>query len=168
MAFRAFLVMDNTIARQAMAENGGKWWKMDFRGKMVENGFPRVSRHGHRGDQAGISEHRHWAKHIKNFTPSKIRKFFIPLFWPFIRSWHFGADFGKKLELLLSWRGYRGNFRSVDGGTGATLDFRAFPVIPLLLLRAAWLSLELILRPGPGFKAPIHNYYLRDIRSRDG
>ena len=28
-----------------MAENGRKWWKMDFRGKMAENGFPRVLRH---------------------------------------------------------------------------------------------------------------------------
>ena len=32
MGFRAFLVMDNKVARQAMAENGGKW------SKMVENG----------------------------------------------------------------------------------------------------------------------------------
>ena len=31
MGFRAFLVMDNRVARQAMAENGGKWQKMDFR-----------------------------------------------------------------------------------------------------------------------------------------
>ena len=31
MGFRAFLVMDNTVARQAMAENGRKWQKMDFR-----------------------------------------------------------------------------------------------------------------------------------------
>ena len=52
MGFRVFLVMDNTVARQAMAENGRKWQKM------VENGFPRVSRHGHRGGQAGIGEHR--------------------------------------------------------------------------------------------------------------
>ena len=31
MGFRAFLVMDNKVARQVMAENGGKWQKMDFR-----------------------------------------------------------------------------------------------------------------------------------------
>ena len=37
-----------------MAENGGKWQKM------AENGFPRVSRHGHRGDQAGNG--RKWSK----------------------------------------------------------------------------------------------------------
>ena len=36
MGFRAFLVMDNTIARQAMAENGGKWQKM------VEKSSPRL------------------------------------------------------------------------------------------------------------------------------
>ena len=35
MGFRAFLVMDNKVARQAMAENGGKWQIM------VENGLPR-------------------------------------------------------------------------------------------------------------------------------
>ena len=28
-----------------MVENGRKWWKIDFRGKMAENGFPRVIRH---------------------------------------------------------------------------------------------------------------------------
>ena len=48
MGFRAFLVMDNTIARQAMAENGWKWQKMAengwkwpkkvHRGYLVENG----------------------------------------------------------------------------------------------------------------------------------
>ena len=31
MGFRAFLVMDNKVARQEMAENGRKWQKMDFR-----------------------------------------------------------------------------------------------------------------------------------------
>ena len=65
MGFRAFLVMDNKVARQVMAENGRKWisacfpswssrwscrqwskWsKMGCRGYLVENGFPRVSRH---------------------------------------------------------------------------------------------------------------------------
>ena len=65
MGFRAFLVMDNTVARQVIAENGRKWisacfpswssrwscrqwskWsKMGCRGYLVENGFPRVSRH---------------------------------------------------------------------------------------------------------------------------
>ena len=38
MGFRAFLVMDNKVARQAMAENGGKW------SKMVENGRKKVHR----------------------------------------------------------------------------------------------------------------------------
>ena len=36
MGFRAFLVMDNKVARQAMAENGGKW------SKMVEKKFTAV------------------------------------------------------------------------------------------------------------------------------
>ena len=50
-----------------MAENGRKWqkmvekWsKMDFRGKMVGNGFPRVLRHGSRGGQVGNG--RKWSK----------------------------------------------------------------------------------------------------------
>ena len=52
-----FLVMDNTVARQVIAENGRKWQKIEVRlkrrhlPKMAGNGFPRVSRHGHRGDQ---------------------------------------------------------------------------------------------------------------------
>ena len=55
MGFRVFLVMDNTVARQVMAENGRKWQKIEVRlkrrhlPKMARNGFPRVSRHGHRG-----------------------------------------------------------------------------------------------------------------------
>ena len=36
MGFRAFLVMDIEVARQAMAENGGKWQKM------VEKSSPRL------------------------------------------------------------------------------------------------------------------------------
>ena len=36
MGFRAFLVMDNTVARQAMAENGRQWQKM------VEKSSPRL------------------------------------------------------------------------------------------------------------------------------
>ena len=36
MGFRAFLVMDNKVARQAMAENGRKWQKM------VEKSSPRL------------------------------------------------------------------------------------------------------------------------------
>ena len=121
----------------SQAGNGRKWPKMAENGrKWISACFTSWSSRWpgrHRWASVSIGEHRHWAKHIKNLTPSKIRKFFLPLFWPFMRSWHFGADFGKKLELLLSWRGYRGNFRSVDGGTGATLDFRVFHVIPLLL-----------------------------------
>ena len=34
-----------------MAEKGQKWQKIDFRGKMIENGFSRFLHHGHRGDQ---------------------------------------------------------------------------------------------------------------------
>ena len=55
--FRVFLVMDNTVARQAIAENGRKWQKIEVRlkrrhlPKMAGNGFPRVSRRGHRGSQ---------------------------------------------------------------------------------------------------------------------
>ena len=40
MGFRAFLVMDNKVARQVMAENGGKWQKMavmGFRAFLVMN-----------------------------------------------------------------------------------------------------------------------------------
>ena len=33
MGFRAFLVMDNKVARQVMAENGGKWQKMAGNGR---------------------------------------------------------------------------------------------------------------------------------------
>ena len=58
MGFRVFLVMDNTVARQVMAENGGKWQIM------VENGFPRISRHGHQGGQAGNG--RKWLKMAEN------------------------------------------------------------------------------------------------------
>ena len=36
MGFRAFLVMDNKVARQVMAGNGGKWQKM------VEKSSPRL------------------------------------------------------------------------------------------------------------------------------
>ena len=56
--FRAFLVMDNKVARQVMAENGGKWQKM------VGNGFSRVLSHGHRGGQAGNG--RKWLKMAEN------------------------------------------------------------------------------------------------------
>ena len=58
MGFRAFLVMDNTVARQAMAGNGGKWWKM------AGNGFPRVLRRDHRGSRAGNG--RKWLKMAEN------------------------------------------------------------------------------------------------------
>ena len=102
MGFRAFLVMDNKVARQEMVENGrqwqkievrlkkttfakngrkwisacfsswpsrwscrqwqkmvengGKWLKMGCRGYLVGNGFPRVSRRGHRGSPVGNAE----------------------------------------------------------------------------------------------------------------
>ena len=54
--------MDNTVARQAIAENGRKWQKIEVRlkrrhlPKMAGNGFPRVSRHGHRGSPVGNAE----------------------------------------------------------------------------------------------------------------
>ena len=38
MGFRAFLVMDNTVVRQAMARNGRKWQEMGCRGYLVEHG----------------------------------------------------------------------------------------------------------------------------------
>ena len=54
MGFRAFLVMDNKVARQVMAGNGRKWQKMVengrkwskkvHRGYLVENGFSRIYR----------------------------------------------------------------------------------------------------------------------------
>ena len=34
-----------------MAENGRKWSKKVHRGYLVGNGFPRIIRRGHRGDQ---------------------------------------------------------------------------------------------------------------------
>ena len=44
MGFRAFLVMDNTVARQAMAENGRKWQKKSsprlFGRKWISACFP--------------------------------------------------------------------------------------------------------------------------------
>ena len=62
--------MDNTVARQVIAENGGKWQKIEVRlkkrrhlPKMAGNRFPRVSRHGHRGDQEDHS--RKWLKMAK-------------------------------------------------------------------------------------------------------
>ena len=58
MGFRAFLVMDNKVARQVMAENGRKQWKM------VGNGFSRVLSHGHQGGQAGNG--RKWLKMAEN------------------------------------------------------------------------------------------------------
>ena len=120
-----------------MAENGlprlFKWQKMGCRGYLVGNGFPRFLRHGSRGSQAGIGEHRHWAKHIKNFTPSKIRKFFLPLFWPFMRSWHFGADFGTPPQLT----GVQGQLSFSRWGYRGDFGFRVFYVI-LLLLQWLW------------------------------
>ena len=72
MGFRAFLVMDNKVARQAMAGNGGKWQEIEVRlkkddicQKMAGNRFPRVSRHGHRGGQEDHSRNgRKWRKRI--------------------------------------------------------------------------------------------------------
>ena len=67
MGFRAFHVVVIEVARQAMAENGRngrKWQKIDFRGKMEENGFPRVSRRGHRGGP--VDNGRKWPKMVEN------------------------------------------------------------------------------------------------------
>ena len=47
--FRVFLVVVIEVTRKTMAENGLKWQKKGCRGKMAGNGFPRVSRRGHRG-----------------------------------------------------------------------------------------------------------------------
>ena len=58
MCFRVFLVMENTVARQVIAENGGKWRKM------VGNGFERVLSHGQQGGQAGNG--RKWLKMAEN------------------------------------------------------------------------------------------------------
>ena len=67
MGFRAFLVIAIEVTRQAMAENGRKWQKIDFRGYLVGNGFPRILRHGHRGDQEDYS--RKWLKMAENGFP---------------------------------------------------------------------------------------------------
>ena len=48
MDFRVFHVVAIEVARKTIAEmveNGGKWQKIDFRGYLVGNGFPRVLRH---------------------------------------------------------------------------------------------------------------------------
>ena len=46
-----------------MAENGRKWQKRVHRGYLVENGFSRVFRHGHRGSQEDNGRNgRKWQK----------------------------------------------------------------------------------------------------------
>ena len=74
MGFRAFLVIAIEVTRQAMAGNSRKWQKIEvrlkkttFAKKMAGNGFPRVSRRGHRGDQAGNG--RKWLKMAKKGFP---------------------------------------------------------------------------------------------------
>ena len=63
MGFRAFLVMDNKVARQVIAENGRQWQIMGCRGYLVGNGFPRILRHGHRGSQEDHGRNgRKWSK----------------------------------------------------------------------------------------------------------
>ena len=57
-----------------MAENGRKWQKIDFRGYLVENGFRRVSRRGHRGDQE--DNDKKWQKMVENG-----RKKFTAVIW---------------------------------------------------------------------------------------
>ena len=53
-----------------MAGNGRKWSKMDFRGYLVENGFSRVSRRGHRGDQEDHGKNgRKWQKMVEKSSP---------------------------------------------------------------------------------------------------
>ena len=53
--FCVFLVMGIEVARQKIPENGRKWQKIHVilnrrhLPKMAGNGFPRISRHGHRG-----------------------------------------------------------------------------------------------------------------------
>ena len=89
MGFRAFLVMDNKVARQTMAENGGKWQIM------VEKSSPRLFG-------------RKWI--FARFASRPPR-------WPG-RQWQKMAENGGK------W---------ISAGKWWKMDFRAFPVILLLL-----------------------------------
>ena len=52
---------------QKMVENGRKWSKIVHRGYLVENGFSRVSRRGHRGGQVGNG--RKWQEMAGNGLP---------------------------------------------------------------------------------------------------
>ena len=52
-----FPVVAIEVEKRRSGKNG-KNGKMRCRGYLVGNGFPRVSRHGIRGGQAGIGEHR--------------------------------------------------------------------------------------------------------------
>ena len=69
MGFRAFHVVVIEVARQAMAENGGKWQKM------VENGLPRVSCYGHRGEQ--VDNGRKWPKMVEKWSKKVHRGYLV-------------------------------------------------------------------------------------------
>ena len=50
-----------------MVENGRKWQAIDFHGYLVGNGFPRIIRRGHRGDQEDNDKNgRKWQKMAGN------------------------------------------------------------------------------------------------------
>ena len=58
-----------------MAENGRKWSKIDFRGYLVENGFSRVSSHGHRGEQ--VDNGRKWSKNGRKMVEKVHRGYLV-------------------------------------------------------------------------------------------
>ena len=73
-----------------MVENGRKWQEMDFRGKIAENGFPRVSRHGSRGGQVGNG--RKWQKMAENGRKKVYRGYLVGNGFPrVIRRGHRGG-----------------------------------------------------------------------------
>ena len=90
-----------------MAENGRKWSKMDFRGYLVGNGFPRVSRRGHRGDQAGNG--RQWQemagngrKWSKKSSPRLFgRKWISAYYTPF--PYYYGCMEISKYSVFRTW-----------------------------------------------------------------
>ena len=58
-----------------MAENGRKWSKKVHRGYLVENGFSRVSRRGHRGGQAGNG--RKWPENGRKWSKKVHRGYLV-------------------------------------------------------------------------------------------
>ena len=110
--------MDNKVARQAMAENGRKWSKMGCRGYLVGNGFPRVSRRGHRG---GPEDH---GRNGRKWQKMGCRGYLVGNGFPrVLRHGHRGSqeDHG------------RNGRKWVAAGKWQEMDFRVFCAIPLLL-----------------------------------